>query len=153
MGDGLAGAVRRQLLPGGADPGDKLGVVRQVAAKYFLQPEQRIDALLLIALRHPLLDLVDQRIAHVDRLTRVVRTTDVAHPAGNAEGQRTDTMMILYTPPSGESALIDLTLAEGADPVATLQDLKHITDQLLVRNPAYRCTRCGFPWTWRDCGI
>lgn len=27
---------------------------------------------------------------------------------GNAEGQRTDTMMILYTPPSGESALIGL---------------------------------------------
>lgn len=44
----------------------------------------------------------------------------------------------------GESALIDLTLAEGADPIATLQDLKHITDQLLVRNPSYRCTRCGF---------
>ena len=44
----------------------------------------------------------------------------------------------------GESALIDLTLAEGADPVATLHDLKHITEQLLVRNPAYRCTRCGF---------
>ncbi len=44
----------------------------------------------------------------------------------------------------GEAALIDLTLAEGADPVATLNDLKHITDQLLVRNPSYRCTRCGF---------
>lgn len=44
----------------------------------------------------------------------------------------------------GESALIDLTLAEGADPSATLQDLRHITDQLLVRNPSYRCTRCGF---------
>jgi lipopolysaccharide biosynthesis regulator YciM len=44
----------------------------------------------------------------------------------------------------GESALIDLTLAEGADPAATLHDLKHITEQLLVRNPAYRCTRCGF---------
>ncbi|UYB54145.1 lipopolysaccharide assembly protein LapB [Xanthomonas sp. AM6] len=44
----------------------------------------------------------------------------------------------------GESALIDLTLAEGADSTATLQDLKHITDQLLVRNPSYRCTRCGF---------
>lgn len=44
----------------------------------------------------------------------------------------------------GEAALIDLTLAEGADPGATLQDLKHITDQLLVRNPSYRCTRCGF---------
>jgi lipopolysaccharide assembly protein B len=44
----------------------------------------------------------------------------------------------------GEAALIDLTLAEGADPTATLTDLKHITDQLLVRNPSYRCTRCGF---------
>ena len=44
----------------------------------------------------------------------------------------------------GEAALIDLTLAEGADPIATLHDLKHITDQLLVRNPSYRCNRCGF---------
>ncbi len=44
----------------------------------------------------------------------------------------------------GEAALIDLTLAENADPTATLQDLKHITDQLLVRNPSYRCSRCGF---------
>jgi lipopolysaccharide assembly protein B len=44
----------------------------------------------------------------------------------------------------GEAALIDLTLAEQADSAATLQDLKHITDQLLVRNPSYRCSRCGF---------
>lgn len=44
----------------------------------------------------------------------------------------------------GEAALIDLTLAEGADSTATLHDLKHITDQLLVRNPSYRCSRCGF---------
>jgi len=44
----------------------------------------------------------------------------------------------------GEAALIELTLAEGADPLATLTDLQHITDQLLVRNPSYRCTRCGF---------
>ena len=44
----------------------------------------------------------------------------------------------------GEAALIDLTLADGGDPLATLQDLKHITDQLLVRNPSYRCNRCGF---------
>ena len=44
----------------------------------------------------------------------------------------------------GEAALIDLTLAEGADSTATLNDLKHITDQLLVRNPSYRSTRCGF---------
>jgi len=44
----------------------------------------------------------------------------------------------------GEAALIDLTLAEDADSTATLHDLKHITDQLLVRNPSYRCSRCGF---------
>ncbi|WP_144899169.1 lipopolysaccharide assembly protein LapB [Luteimonas cucumeris] len=44
----------------------------------------------------------------------------------------------------GEAALIDLTLADGAAPEATLHDLKHITDQLLVRNPSYRCNRCGF---------
>ncbi|MCD9030296.1 lipopolysaccharide assembly protein LapB [Luteimonas sp. Y-2-2-4F] len=46
----------------------------------------------------------------------------------------------------GEAALIDLTLAagEGGDPARTLHDLKHITDQLLVRNPSYRCNRCGF---------
>ena len=44
----------------------------------------------------------------------------------------------------GEAALIELSLAEGADPVATLKDLGNITDQLLVRNPSYRCNRCGF---------
>lgn len=44
----------------------------------------------------------------------------------------------------GEAALIDLSLADDVDANATLQDLKHITDQLLVRNPSYRCTRCGF---------
>ncbi|MDH5821470.1 lipopolysaccharide assembly protein LapB [Luteimonas sp. RD2P54] len=45
----------------------------------------------------------------------------------------------------GEAALIELTLAEAnADPTRTLHDLKHITDQLLVRNPSYRCGRCGF---------
>lgn len=44
----------------------------------------------------------------------------------------------------GEAALIDLSLAEQTDPAETLVDLKHITDQLLVRNPSYRCSRCGF---------
>jgi lipopolysaccharide biosynthesis regulator YciM len=44
----------------------------------------------------------------------------------------------------GEAALIDLSLTEDADANATLHDLKHITDQLLVRNPSYRCSRCGF---------
>lgn len=44
----------------------------------------------------------------------------------------------------GEAALIDLSLADGSDALVTLRDLKHITDQLLVRNPSYRCNRCGF---------
>jgi lipopolysaccharide assembly protein B len=44
----------------------------------------------------------------------------------------------------GEAALIELTMAEGGDPGATLRDLAQITDQLLVRNPSYRCNRCGF---------
>ena len=44
----------------------------------------------------------------------------------------------------GEAALIDLSLADRADAEATLHDLKHITDQLLVRNPSYRCNKCGF---------
>ena len=49
---------------------------------------KKILALLLIALCHPLLDLVYQRIAHVDGLTGIVRAADVAHPAGHAEGQQ-----------------------------------------------------------------
>ena len=40
--------------------------------------------------------------------------------------------------------LIDLSLAEQSDAVDTLKELKDITDQLLVRTPSYRCTRCGF---------
>ncbi len=45
----------------------------------------------------------------------------------------------------GEAALIDLTLADaGGDAGGVLRELKHITDQLLVRNPSYRCNRCGF---------
>lgn len=44
----------------------------------------------------------------------------------------------------GESVLIDLSLSGQSDAVDTLRELKGITDQLLVRNPSYRCTRCGF---------
>ncbi len=44
----------------------------------------------------------------------------------------------------GEAALIDLSLTDHADAEATLHDLKLVTDQLLVRNPSYRCNRCGF---------
>ncbi|RMH94836.1 lipopolysaccharide assembly protein LapB [Lysobacter pythonis] len=44
----------------------------------------------------------------------------------------------------GEAALIDLTLADASDPMSTLHELGRITDQLLVRNPSYRCGNCGF---------
>lgn len=44
----------------------------------------------------------------------------------------------------GEAALIDLALADGSDPTSTLHELGRITDQLLVRNPSYRCRQCGF---------
>ena len=79
-------------------------------------------------------------IAPVLALTRLVEAEQGAS-AGRAflAGQLKDRPSV-----RGEAALIDLSLAEGADPSATLHDLKHITDQLLVRNPSYRCTRCGF---------
>ncbi|MEJ7746035.1 MAG: lipopolysaccharide assembly protein LapB [Luteimonas sp.] len=79
-------------------------------------------------------------VAPVLALTRLVEAEDGV-PAARAYLARQ-----LKDRPSvrGEAALIDLTLAEGVDPEATLLDLKHITDQLLVRNPSYRCGRCGF---------
>ena len=79
-------------------------------------------------------------IAPVLALTRMVEAEQGA-AAGRAflAGQLKDRPSV-----RGEAALIDLSLAEGSDPSATLHDLKHITDQLLVRNPSYRCTRCGF---------
>jgi len=79
-------------------------------------------------------------IAPVLALTRLVEAEDgVADARAYLARQLKDRPSV-----RGEAALIDLTLAAGADPTATLQDLKHITDQLLVRNPSYRCSRCGF---------
>ena len=79
-------------------------------------------------------------VAPVLALTKLVEAED---GAGDARAYLARELM---DRPSvrGEAALIDLTLAAGTDPTATLHDLKHITDQLLVRNPSYRCTRCGF---------
>jgi lipopolysaccharide biosynthesis regulator YciM len=79
-------------------------------------------------------------ISPVLALTRMVEAEEGAGAARSYLAQQ------LKDRPSvrGEAALIDLTLLESADPVATLHDLKHITDQLLVRNPSYRCSRCGF---------
>ncbi|RPE81716.1 lipopolysaccharide assembly protein LapB [Vulcaniibacterium tengchongense] len=79
-------------------------------------------------------------IAPVLALTRMVEAEDgVAAARAYLARQLKDRPSV-----RGEAALIDLALAEGADPIATLHDLKHITDQLLVRNPSYRCNRCGF---------
>lgn len=79
-------------------------------------------------------------IAPVLALTRMVEAQEgVAEARAYLARQLKDRPSV-----RGEAALIDLTIAEGADPLATLHDLKHITDQLLVRNPSYRCTRCGF---------
>ncbi|MEO8742854.1 MAG: lipopolysaccharide assembly protein LapB [Lysobacteraceae bacterium] len=44
----------------------------------------------------------------------------------------------------GQAALIDLSLDNPDAAVGTLVTLKQISDQLLVRTPAYRCSRCGF---------
>ena len=79
-------------------------------------------------------------ISPVLALTKMVEAEEGVGAARRYLGQQ------LKDRPSvrGEAALIDLTLAEKADAEATLHDLKHITDQLLVRNPSYRCNRCGF---------
>ena len=79
-------------------------------------------------------------IAPVLALTRLVEAEEGTAAARDYLAQQ------LKDRPSvrGEAALIDLTLAEQADAATTLHDLKHITDQLLVRNPSYRCSRCGF---------
>lgn len=79
-------------------------------------------------------------IAPVLALTRLVEAADGVHAARDYLARQ------LKDRPSvrGEAALIDLSLADGTDPEVTLQDLKHVTEQLLVRNPSYRCNRCGF---------
>ena len=79
-------------------------------------------------------------IAPVLALTRLVEAGEGVHAARDYLARQ------LKERPSvrGEAALIDLSLADETDPVATLHDLKHVTEQLLVRNPSYRCNRCGF---------
>jgi len=79
-------------------------------------------------------------IAPVLALTRMIEADESATAARHYLAQQ------LKDRPSvrGEAALIDLSLADGSDAQATLHDLKGITDQLLVRNPSYRCNRCGF---------
>ena len=79
-------------------------------------------------------------VAPVLALTRLVEQEEGVRAA------RTYLARQLKDRPSvrGEAALIDLTLADGVDHVGTLQELRLITEQLLVRNPSYRCKQCGF---------
>ncbi len=44
----------------------------------------------------------------------------------------------------GQAALIELSLDSPDEAIGTLVALKQISEQLLVRSPAYRCGRCGF---------
>jgi lipopolysaccharide biosynthesis regulator YciM len=83
---------------------------------------------------------------HYRGISPVLALTRLVEAEEGVPAARTYLAQQLKDRPSvrGEAALIDLTLAEGTDVAATLHDLKHITDQLLVRNPSYRCTRCGF---------
>lgn len=79
-------------------------------------------------------------VAPVLALTRLAEREEGVHAARKYLAKQ------LKDRPSvrGEAALIELALNEGTDPMVTLHDLGHITDQLLVRNPSYRCTQCGF---------
>ncbi|WP_394000598.1 lipopolysaccharide assembly protein LapB [Luteimonas sp. WGS1318] len=81
-----------------------------------------------------------QGVAPVLALTRLVEQDEGVRAA------RTYLARQLKDRPSvrGEAALIDLTLADGVDHAGTLQELRLITEQLLVRNPSYRCKQCGF---------
>ena len=79
-------------------------------------------------------------VAPVLALTRLVEREDGVPAAREYLAQQ------LKNRPSvrGEAALIDLALTQGGHSTETLEELRVITDQLLVRNPSYRCNRCGF---------
>jgi lipopolysaccharide biosynthesis regulator YciM len=87
-----------------------------------------------------------EMIEHYRGVAPVLALTQMVESEEGVQSARAYLAQQLKDRPSvrGEAALIDLTLADGGDPRATLEDLKHITDQLLVRNPSYRCNRCGF---------
>ncbi|MDQ3287034.1 MAG: lipopolysaccharide assembly protein LapB [Pseudomonadota bacterium] len=83
---------------------------------------------------------------HYRGISPVLALTRMVEAEEGVSAARTYLAQQLKDRPSvrGEAALIDLTLADPGDPMTTLQDLKQITDQLLVRNPSYRCKSCGF---------
>jgi len=79
-------------------------------------------------------------IAPVLALTKLVEERDGAAAA------RTYLTQQLKQRPSvrGQAMLIDLSLGEDAAAVQTLGELRQVSEQLLVRNPSYRCNHCGF---------
>lgn len=45
----------------------------------------------------------------------------------------------------GQAALIEMSLEDGSSDLSgTLAALKQVTEQLIMRSPAYRCSHCGF---------
>ncbi|MFC4727501.1 lipopolysaccharide assembly protein LapB [Coralloluteibacterium thermophilus] len=89
---------------------------------------------------------LSEMIEHYSGVSPILALTRLLeHEEGRAAALRFLTTQVRQRPSvRGEGALIDLTLNAGADPAAALQTLKQINDQLIVRSPTYRCSRCGF---------
>ncbi|WP_101927692.1 MULTISPECIES: lipopolysaccharide assembly protein LapB [Luteimonas] len=91
-------------------------------------------------------NFLSQMTEHYAGVAPVLALTRLVEQDEGVRAARTYLARQLKDRPSvrGEAALIDLTLADGVDHVGTLQELRLITEQLLVRNPSYRCKQCGF---------
>ncbi len=91
-------------------------------------------------------NFLSQMTEHYKGVAPVLALTRLVEQEEGVRAARTYLARQLKDRPSvrGEAALIDLTLADGVDHVGTLQELRLITEQLLVRNPSYRCKQCGF---------
>ncbi len=91
-------------------------------------------------------NFLSQMTEHYAGVAPVLALTRLVEQDEGVRAARTYLARQLKDRPSvrGEAALIDLTLADGVDHVGTLQELRLITEQLLARNPSYRCKQCGF---------
>lgn len=91
-------------------------------------------------------NFLSQMTEHYRGVAPVLALTRLVEQEEGVRAARTYLARQLKDRPSvrGEAALIELTLADGVDHVGTLQELRLITEQLLVRNPSYRCKQCGF---------
>ena len=81
-------ALGGDALPGRFDTGDKVRVLREVAAKDFAEREQGGDAFVLAALGDLLAEGGRQWIAHVYSVACIINAADVAHPARDAQRQQ-----------------------------------------------------------------